>query len=241
MDKAEQAKIAKGGWPSLLFIVSCFFLYICGIHVGQIAAIADPWPDNMAALLWNAPSSGRVFRGAGFIIFMLFATLTLAGLPAFRSLSSLMDAARDRLSRLDRRHAAVIIGVSIFGMPLFIGAEMFLPKLLFGIALLVFGGALLINQGVAGCAVLGVAWVMAGSILSEDMVRHAYHLDEDCRPAAQIMLRSGEKLACTSIQELNLYDGVLIRSETGATFVPIDELDEQSMIEAVGPMGKFLF
>ncbi|MQY47723.1 hypothetical protein GAO09_16935 [Rhizobiales bacterium RZME27] len=241
MNRAEKTKIAQGGWPYLLFIVGCFLLYICGIHIGQIAAIARPWPENMDALLWNAPFSGRVFRGAGTVIFLLFATVTLAGLQAFRSLTDLMDAARDRLQGLDRRHVAAVIGTSIFGLPLLIGASMFLPKLLIGIGFLVLGGALLINMGVAGYAVLAVAWVTAGSMLSEDMMRRSYDLHEDCRPGAQIMLRSSEPLACSSIQELGLYHGVLIRSETKSTFVPIDELDQQSVIEAVGRMGNLLF
>ncbi|MDP9835362.1 hypothetical protein J2T09_000103 [Neorhizobium huautlense] len=241
MENADQAKIAQGGWPSLLFIVGCFFLYLCGIHLGQIAAIADPWPDNMAAMLSNAPFSTRVFRGAGFVIFILFTTLTLAGSPAFRSLASLMDATRKRFSRLDRRHAAIIIGVCIFGLPLLLGAEMLLPKFFSGVGLLMFGGALLINRGIAGCAVLGVAWVMAGTLVSDDVARRFRDIDETCRPGARIVLQNGENLACTSVQKLGLYDGLLIRSETGSTFVPTEELEPQSVIKAVGQIGRIMF
>lgn len=241
MDKAGQAKIAQGGWPTLGLVVLLLFLYICGVHLGQIVAIADPWPDNMAALFAHLPYGGRVFRRIGGIILLLFATVTLAGLPAFRSPACLMEATRDRLRRLDRRHAAIVIGCLVFGLPLFIGAEMFFPKFLSVVIVLVFGGALLINRGIAGCAVLGLAWVMAGSLVSDEMVRHHRDLDKACRPAARIALKNGQTLACTSIQQLGLYQGVLIRDETGSTFVPVSELEPQSVIDAVGPMGRFLF
>lgn len=241
MEKAGQANITRGGWPAFRFILCLLLLHVFGIHLGQIAVIANPWPDNMAALFWNAPFGWRVFRRAGMVFFLLFMTLTLAGYPAFQSPASLMQAARDRLRCLDRRYFAIVIGVFLFHLPLLIAGGMFVAQVLVGLAFLVVGGALLINMGIAGCAVLGIAWIMAGFFVSEDTVRRLRDLDADCRPGAHILLKNGQNLACTSIREIGIYNGVLIRGETGSTFVPTGEIEPQSMIEALRPTGKIRF
>lgn len=241
MDKAEKAKIARGGWPPLGLTLVYAFLFAIGVHLGQIAAIANPWPQNMGTLFLSVPSGGRAFSRVGQVYLLLLALHHLSTYAAFQSPAQLVASGRDRLERMDRRHFAVIIGLFVFVMPLLMAAGMIVPLTLLGFAALVLGGAVLFNMGTTGRAALGLICLTAGFLDFDDSARRSYDLDEDCRPGAQIMLKNGENLACTSIQELGLYHGVLIRSETGSTFVPIDELEPQSVFEAVGPMSKFLF
>lgn len=241
MNKAEEAKIAQGGWSSLGLSFVYAVLFACGVHLGQIAAISDPWPDNMGALFLSAPFGGRAVTRLGLVYFLVFWLWHLSTRATFQSPAQFMATMQQWLMRMDRRHVAVIIGTFVFVLPLLMAAGMIVPLFLLGIGVFIIGGALLINMGTVGRALLGLACLAAGFLDFEDSARRSYDLDETCRPGARIVLMNGQNLACTSIQELGLYGGVLIRSETGSTFMPIAELEPKSVIEAVGPLGKFLF
>lgn len=241
MNNAEKAKIARGGWPPLGLAFVYAFLFACGVHLGQIAAIANPWPENMAALFLSAPFGGRAVTRLGLVYFLIFWLWRLSTYATFQSPAQFSAAMQQWLRRTDRRHVAVFIGIFVFVLPLLMAGGMIVPLFLLIISVFILGGALLINMGMAGRAFLGLTCLAAGFLDFEESAHRSYDLDEDCRPGAQVMLKDGQNLSCVSIQELGLYDGVLIRSETGSTFMPISELEPNSVIDAVGPLGKFLF
>jgi hypothetical protein len=213
MSETTQADIRHTKQYSIWLIFAYALLFALGIHLGQLATLLYPWPDNMSSLLLSAPLSWTVLRRLGMALPVILLSLQLASVPAFATPASLKAKLLNSLKLAGKRHLVVAISLLVFSLPFAMIGGLFLAVVLAASALLVCCGPLLVNHGVAGRTTLALLWLAAGWLGSDALARSYRDVDLECRAGAEIAFKTGARLPCTSIQSLDIYKGVLIRDE----------------------------
>lgn len=207
----------------LVLLCLCLLLFSVGYGIAVILSLPFSPADDGISLLF-AVTTNELFSLQTLV---LLAIATRYGRPFDRP-SPLQGHYLDFPSWvLKQPLAGTFLGLTILITPLLIIIGLSGIAYVLAAAFVLYGTPRLLSHGLAGAALLMIAWAFAGFFLAQLMF--SVPKIETCEDSMSLELRSGRSIPCDDFFFLKGLDGFVFRNEKTSAFVKTGELASSSL------------